>query len=482
MSIPLSNPVPQVHPVRRVLSNAFALIWDWLACFRSVQLAIVLLSLMAVGTLIGVLMPQEGLVDVVEIKRTYGDSYRILKAMGLFNVYSSYWYIALEVLFFFNMLFGSFQWLKPAYLSATRKTFCGPEHILASPNHFAIPVAGATLEQVTEIFKKGRYSVYQSGDKLYATKGNFSRFAPVVAHSGILLLIVGCVYGTFTGFKAQQLAVPGQTFAVSESQAFIPNVNPAIWQGSVPDLRVHVNDFRIEYYPEDPTTPQQYYADLSILDPADNVLKRETISVNHPLSIGDLTIYQASFRPTGKLLTDINGTPQALEVNTEMQDRPVSMTLLENGQTLITFPFLVQQDPGVTENYVVMFLKDDNGFVGAAPGQMPENLRLREGESGQIGEVNITYHRTEMATGLQMKKAPEVAWVYAAFIIIILGTLMCIVSQRQLWAVFSRDENGQPLLLVRFKTNKARLSFMKELVKLETMLNQQLNKRSLGNG
>lgn len=477
-------------------------VWAMLACFRSVQLAIVLISLLALATLAGVLIPQEGIVDVLDIKRDFGANYRVFKSMGLFSVYSSYWFIALEVLFFFNLLFGSFQWLKPAFLSATRKTFCGPEHIQASPHqlayHAVLPL-GTVTSQLSAWLKRNRYKLYSAPAKnqrpntvlLYATKGNISRFGPVVAHLGILLMLISSVYGVFFGFKAQKLAVPGETFAIQNSQMFRPNIDASIWQGSVPDWKIRVNDFRIEYYPEG-QTPQnhststasaalmavakQYYADLSIISPSGKEVRRETISVNHPLGVDDTMIYQASFNPTGKLFLQVNGQLRKLETNTRFMNRPVSMTELGNGRTLMIFPFFVQQDPNVTRNYIVAFLRDEKGFVGAKPGKMPPNLRLLEGQSGSLSGMALKYIKPEMETGLQIKKGPEVPWMYLSYAIIILGTIMCIFSQRQIWVCITArpEDQGCSQILLMYKTNKARLSLMKELQHLQTELTEGL--------
>ncbi len=460
-----------------------------LACFRSVQLAIVLLSLLALATMAGVLLPQEGIVELQQIKRDFGPNYRMFKAMGLFNVYSSYWFVALEVLFFFNLLFGSFQWLKPAYLAATRNTFFSASYIKNSPQRLILDSpesVEATLGRVSGWLRKQRYAVHQAptsqqnaDDRLiYGTKGNFFRFGAVVVHSGILLMLLASVYGVFFGFKAQKLAVPGETFALPDSQMFRTNIDPSIWLGSVPEWKVRVNDFRIEYYPEGQSpgnnaVVKQYYADLSVLNAQGKETKRETISVNHPLTVDDTVLYQASFNPTGKLFVEVDGKPLTLETNTEFMNRPVSLTELPNGRALLVFPFFVQQDPDVTRNNVVIFLRDAKGFVGAQPGKMPPNLRLREGESGELSGMRFKYVRPEMQTGLQIKKGPEVPWMYLSYIIIIVGTIMCVFTQRQVWVAVTPAAEGQGAqLALTFKTKKAKLSFMKELQRLQMALRQ----------
>lgn len=478
-----ASPVLETMPRQSPKKTFPEKVWDMLACFRSVQLAIVLLALLALATMAGVLLPQEGIVDILQIKRDFGPNYRIFKAMGLFNVYSSYWFVALEVLFFFNLLFGSFQWLKPAFLAATRKTFFSAKYIENSPQRLVLQSPEsmeATSGRVSAWLRKNRYKVHaapaatQGTDTrlLYATKGNVFRFGAVIVHTGILLMLLSSVYGVFFGFKAQKLAVPGETFALPDSQMFRTNIEPALWLGSIPDWKVRVNNFRIEYYPEgqapDKTAVvKQYFADLSIIDKQGKETRREVISVNHPLAVDDTVLYQASFNPTGKLFMEVDGRSMTLDTNTQFMNRPVSMTELPDGRALLVFPFFVQQDPDVTRNNVVIFLRDAKGFVGARPNKMPPNLRLREGESGELAGLRFTYVRPEIATGLQIKKGPEVPWMYLSYIIIIGGTTMCIFTQRQVWVAVTAAKDDEPArLALTFKTKKAKLSFMKELQRL----------------
>jgi cytochrome c biogenesis protein len=462
---------------------------------------------MALSILVGVLLPQDGLVATLDIKRQYGENYPLLRAMGLFNVYSSYWFIALQVLFFFNLLIGSFKWLKPAFLAATKQTYFNAKVIGAAPTHFTI--IQHTPKQLNTLLKQFGYKVYknplqQDYPSIYATKGNLSRFGPALAHVGILLFLLASVYGTFTGFKAQKLAVPGDTFTLNRVDSFIPNFNGSLWQGKIPQWAVKINSFKIEVYPEKPETVKQYYCDLSILSPNQKeVLKREIISVNHPLGLGDITIYQAAFNPTGKLFFLINGQPKTLTINTNFQTRPISVAsvkALQNEQTipgkqgkllanatisddtsLMVFPFFVQKDPGTTKNHVVLFMRNSKGFIGKKQGRMPPMLKLNEGESGTLNGLPITFIKPEFATGLQIKNAPEVPWIYTAFLIIGVGAVMCVFSQRMLWiAPVTPPMQGQnkqtcnDLLspcdwVVLYKTNKGRLSFLTELEKLQMM-------------
>ncbi|MEB3287006.1 MAG: cytochrome c biogenesis protein ResB [Vampirovibrionales bacterium] len=497
---PIQEPVGKVSFSEGFMASLGEMIETVLSCFRSVQLAIILLSLLTIATLFGVLMPQEGLVELADIKRQFGANYRIFNAMGLFSVYSSSWFLTLQALFFFNLLIGSFKWLKPAWLAGTRKIYLASAHIQASPNAFEAILGASTSSEASSAetnqvqtvlktwLKRHRYRLFQNPantSQWYATKGSWSRLGPHIAHIGILLMIIASVYGTFTGFKAQELAKPGDVFSLSNQGAshdldfFKPNINETYWLGQTPDWKVKVNDFRVQYYPQKPDTVQQYYADLSVLSSDGRELKREKISVNHPLQLGDLTIYQAAYDPTGNMLVKINGQARKLKVDTQFEDRKVAMLdvgpdATGNDRMLIVFPFIVQQDAGTDANKIVVFMKTKNGFLGADAdskiAKMPDNLRLREGQSGRLGGVEVTFLRPEFATGLQIKKAPEVPLMYLSYLIIAVGALMCVFSQRMIWFSFDHNQQAQARLSVAYKTNKGRLSFLKELGTLQQVI------------
>src|SRR5690606_19494487 len=149
-----------------------------------------------------------------------------------------------------------------------------------------------------------------------------------------------------------------------------------------------------------------------------------------------------------------------------------SFTELGNGKTLMVFPFFIQQDPNVTRNYAVFFLRDAKGFVGAKPGEMPPNLRLLEGQSGTLEGMTFRYVKPEIATGLQIKKGPEVPLMYFSYLVITIGAFMCIFSQRRIWIAITGNEAQGSTVHLLYKTNKARLSFLKELQKLQSELNR----------
>lgn len=439
---------------------------DWLAVFQSVQLAIVLLSLMAIGILIGVLMPQKMLVDVADIRAQFGpELYRLLDALGMFNVFSSPWFLALLVLFFFNLLIGSFRWLRPAVEAATKNPALSAAQLARIDDHRVLaPAPAMDAAAMTKALRKEGFCVRQDEAGLYAHKGSWSRFGPAVAHIGILMLIVSTLYGTFFGFKAQHLLTPGQRFRLPEAESFTPNMDAKYWQGSVPNWQVAVDDFRIDWYKDNPDTVEQYYAGIRLLDSTGKELAKDTISVNHPLSYQDLSIYQATYAPTGQFFMTVNGKEQALKTTMQFQERTIALLPVPaRNASLVIFPFIRGQDPDVTQTHVVIFWREFGQPLAmtdeAGNALMPKNLRLNEGESGNLEGLDISFGGVEYATGLQIKRAPEVPWVYLSFGIIVLGTFMCLFAQRRLW--LAQDEAGR--WLMHGKTNKNAMAYGREL-------------------
>ncbi|MFN8614288.1 MAG: cytochrome c biogenesis protein ResB [Vampirovibrionales bacterium] len=463
---------------------------SWLTVFQSVPLAVVLLSLLAVGVMVGVFMPQEGLIDTAQIKQQFGQWYRPLKAMGLFTVYSAPWFLVLEVLFFFNLLLGSFRWLRPAWKAATQVVYCQVSHIVASQHHWVLNShysCEEALARVLPVLKKHGFQTHGDAEsfRLYGNQWAMSRLGPVIAHAGILLLLIGSLWGAFTGFKAQQLMVPGDPVQSKASfnalDTFTPNVNEAVWLGSRPDWQLKLHRFDIEFYKSDPTTPKQYESDLEIVS-ADGKrsLARQVVSVNHPLSYDGVMFYQASFAPTGKLFLTVNGKPVVAQVNSQFNNRPTAMVPLMDNQgnrhtnrSLFVFPFFVQKDPGITKNSLRVFVHDGNGFVGAKPGKMPPNIMVAQGEFGNIHGITVGYQKPELATGFQIKKAPETGLVYLAFLIISIGTALCFFAQRRVWVAIEPTDSGCTVAF-SYTTNKAWISCHQAMQRLKADLEKTL--------
>jgi cytochrome c biogenesis protein len=102
----------------------------------------------------------------------------------------------------------------------------------------------------------------------------------IILHGGIILILLGAGVYSWLGETAQLSLLQGDT-------ADIGNIIP-----TKPPFSLKLTDFTIAY--NDDGSPSQYYSKLEISE-AGKVVRRQTISVNHPLVHSGVKAYQSSY-------------------------------------------------------------------------------------------------------------------------------------------------------------------------------------------
>ena len=427
-----------------------------LAFFTRMELAIVLLTAIALASLVGVLLPQEHLVDVFEIRGRFGQAYPWMNALGLFNVFGSLWFIVLEVLFFFSVLFGSFLWLKPAWADAFEVQFLQSHELRTRfPNAVNPLTLGANpVSTLAQWLQTKGYKVSHTNEQLYATKGQLSRIGPMLAHVGIVTILLASLYGAFTNFLAQKVAVSGEQFAISEAETFKTTVPLKQWQGHLPKWQVRVSDFSIDYYAERPSMAKQYTSQLEIVSAdGQKVLASGQSSVNHPFSYDGVTIYQASFAPTGRFFITLDGKQLTVEASHTLEGRAYGAVALDTSTQLLLFPFFPQQD-GVPETHLQVFTSHEGELAKGRLGQLKATY-LADGTTVSVDGHTLLLRRPEIATGLQIRATPEYPWMLLGFSILASGVLLSLQPQKQIWlSSDSRNKKDRWLLASRSRKDK----------------------------
>jgi cytochrome c biogenesis protein len=139
-------------------------------------------------------------------------------------------------------------------------------------------------------FKIQKYNIFQQKRIIYIYKGILGRFAPIVVHLAMLLILTGNVIAAFGSFNSQELIVKGEIFQLQ-------NIVTKNYFSNLPENSVRVNDFWIEYGKNN--NIEQFYSDLSILDKQGIEKVQKTINVNLPLRFQDLTFYQTDWNVVG---------------------------------------------------------------------------------------------------------------------------------------------------------------------------------------
>lgn len=381
-------------------------------------------------------------------------TWKVIQVVGLDHVYRTWWFLALLILFGASLTACTFRRQLPALSAAQRWSF------YSQPRQFQKLALSAELEQASverlpDLLRQARYRIYQDGNQLYARKGIAGRIGPIIVHASMLLVLAGSIWGSMTGFAAQEMVPSGRTFQIQN----ILDAGP--WSASqIPkDWSVHVNRFWIDYTPDG--TIDQFYSDLSVLDDQDQEIDRQTIHVNKPLRHNGVTLYQADWGISAVRLR-VNKSP-VLEL---------PMALLDTGGQGRLWGTWVPLKPDMSEG-VSLVAKDLQGLLLIYDSQGTLVATVREGMSTEVQGVTLAIAEVLGSTGLQIKADPGIPIVYAGFGLLMLGVIMSYVSHSQIWAL----QEGETLY-VGGRTNRAQVAFERELLHILEQLDQRQSAES----
>ncbi len=420
---------------------------DLLPLLADLRLAIVLLLTIALFSIAGTVIEQGQSVDFYqgnypEDPALFGFlSWKLILTLGLDQVYRTWWFLTLLILFGASLTACTFTRQFPALSAAQRWQY------YRQPRQFEKLTLSTELSQgdlttLSEALRQRGYRIFQQDNSLYARKGLVGRIGPIIVHASMLLILLGAVWGAMTGFFAQELVTSGETFQVRN----IFQAGPWAAAQLPQDWAVRVNRFWIDYTPAGDI--DQFYSDLSVLDRSGTEVDRQTISVNHPLRHQGVTLYQADWG-IGAVRVTLNNSPvlQLPMKSIDNQGARFWGTWVPTQPDLSAGVTLLAQD---LQGSVLLY--DEAGKLIAT---------LRQGMATEVNGVTLALVEVMGSTGLQIKADPGVPLVYAGFGLLMVGVIMSYVSHSQVWAL-----TDQGKLYLGGRTNRAQVTFEREMLGL----------------
>ncbi len=412
------------------------------------RLAIILLLMIAIFSISGTVIEQNQ--PPLFYQENYPEdpalfgflTWQVLLNIGLDHVYTTWWFLSILVLFGSSLIACTFRRQLPALKAAQIWQY------YQQPRKFnklalSAEITDKSLEEIQLLLDKQGYHVNRENNCLYAQKGIIGRIGPIIVHGAMILILLGAIWGAFTGFFAQELIPDGTTTKIQNifSAGKLTNLN------KTQNFEIKVNDFWIDYTEEGKV--DQFYSDLSIVNKQGEELKRKTIFVNQPLRYQGITFYQTSWTISG-IKVKLNNSPifelPMVELPTEGNGK-IWGTFIPTKPDLSEGASLITKDLQGT-----MFVYDMEGkLVGA----------IRPGMSAPVNGVNLTVIDLIGSTGLQIKSDPGVPIVYLGFGLLMIGVIMSYISFSQVWALQEGDR-----LFLGGKTNRAQVAFEREIMSL----------------
>lgn len=368
-------------------------------------------------------------------------TWKVLLTIGLDHVYATWWFLSLLILFGTSLTACTFMRQLPALKAARSWKF------YHKPRQFEKLALSTTLDpaqksSLIEALGKNRYKVFEEDQSIYARKGMTGRIGPIIVHASMILILLGSIWGSLTGFMAQEMIPSGTIAKVSNI------VKSGPWSGAqIPkDWAVQVNRFWIDYTPEGQI--DQFYSDLSIVDEDRNELDRQTIHVNQPFKHKGVTLYQADWSIAG-VRVQLNNSP--------VLQLPMAPLEAAGGRIWGTW---VPTKPDLSAG-VTLLTTDLQGTAVVYDESGKLVTTIRTGMSTDVNDISLKLVELVGSTGLQIKSDPGIPWIYAGFGLLMIGVIMSYVSHSQIWLLTADDQ-----LYVGGRTNRALLTFERELVEM----------------
>jgi len=414
--------------------------------FRSLadlRFAIIILLIIALFSIIGTVIEQDQSLETYKINypltnRVFGFlSWDIILKFGFDHVYKTWWFISLILLFGISLLTCTFLQQLPSLKIARRCQFFRTTQqfrrlkIFTQSNHF-------NLSQLLFKIKKNNYSIFQQKNIIYCYKGLIGRIAPIIVHLSMILVLIGSIIGSLTGFKAQEIIPKTETFHI---QNILNNGSLTL----IPKTSARINDFWITYTKQ--TTVAQFYSDLSILDIDGNEINHKTIFVNSPAKYNNIDYYQTDWNLIGLRMRDRNLTIlQYPLVNIANNQNKVWLTWIPNNQKL---------NEGIT-----LLIDNLQGYCSIynKSGLFLGNLELNEtfNLNNSLTLIDIL-----SSTGIQIKTDPGIPLIYSGFIFLMLSSLISYITYSQIWIVKEKKT-----IFIGGNTTRATFDFEIEFFKL----------------
>jgi cytochrome c biogenesis protein len=431
----------------------------------SVDFALFIISAIAITSIAGTIIPQgESLQFYAE--RFGSKPALILELLDLTNMYSSYWFQGLLILFCLNLIICT--WVRlPGVLANIRKdNLSVPRENIANAKNAIVLKSGQPFETskssaITNILAALSFNKREGIGQEWLfihEKGKWSRAGAYIVHISILLIISGALVGKYFGYDAFVMVPEGTAESSVHKQGESHKEIPL-------NFEVFCRNFKTDYYPNG--TPKEYRSDLTVFENGKKVLDK-TITVNDPLKYKGVTFFQSSYQPIGN------------EYKLTVKKEDTSASNKQISKTFFLNPLSEHKSDDLGVSFKILSTAPDGHGHGPYKLQITdatssltrvmndhEILNIQRG--GTVYTLSLAQRH---ATGLKVVKDPGVWIVYIGCVLMLFGLYVSFfMSHIRIWVLYQPGNSGSVISIVG-KTNKNPMKLEQLQEKIVTALLQ----------
>ena len=424
----------------------------------NLKLAIILLLLISLLISIGSIIEQNKEVEfyqshyLTQIFRV--PFWKIILFLGLNNIYNAWWFLILLFLFGFSLACCTILQQLPT-LKFSRRYYFYKQVNQYKKLPFKINRSKVFPTHLSYTLINKEYSLYQQYNSLYAYKGLISRVGPIIVHLSIICILLGSTLGSVNGFNSQELIPKTEVFHIQNI------VRNGIFS-SIPQNTFRVNDFWSTYTSNG--LIKQFYTDISVLNGRGIETQRKTISVNNPLLLKNLIIYQTDWGILGLRLKYFtkNNSLTVFQV-------PISKISPSNQKIWISAL------PNLNNNLrrFIILIKDNRGQLTlyTIDGKFIKNINIGDNLENEDASIN-SFKFTDIisSTGIQIKSDPGIKLIYFGFFFLMISSLISYISFSEFWLLYFPQK-----VISGGKTNRAKIKFNLEFAKFKQSFLNDIN-------
>src|SRR5215469_1220166 len=271
--------------------------WSWRQ-LTSMRTALILLFLLALASVPGSVLPQEGIdpAAVSQYYQTHPALAPILNRLSLFSVFAAPWFAAIYILLFASLAGCVLPRTIRLVGSARQRPPRAPSNLTRLPataSYTTDLTPGTALQSAAQLLGQRRFRLHTGDGWVSAEKGYLREVGNLLFHLALLALLFSVALGGIFGYKANRLLVVGQSFANTPTDLDVFHPGRLVGPASLQPFQISLQGFHASYVRSGPEMDQPitYQAPLTYRSAPGGPLRHYTLSVNHPLVVDNVSVY-----------------------------------------------------------------------------------------------------------------------------------------------------------------------------------------------